>query len=126
SIAELVLSGDDPNIEFLDVPGSRIRVTYRGEHLFSGPVTQISGWRKGQPRTYSFVDDWFLLQNLGWVMPVAGAYSSGQLAPTSDTDDAQSYNTTAGSAGIADGSGYYNVVASVAETVVKEIVTANL
>jgi hypothetical protein len=129
SRADIVLDPTDPVREFLDVPGSRIRAQYRGEELFSGPVDASSGdVTASGDASYSFASDWVLLQDtLAWVMPNAGTYSSGLLAPSSLSDDAQTVNTAPHADGLAVGSGYYTFPPTLTspETAVKSLVTAN-
>jgi len=98
--AELALATDDPKAALLTAPGARVVVTFRGEHLLSGPVLLRSsdGTRDTRILTAQIADDWQLMSNV-LLWPV----------PASD---------------LAHQSSEYDVVSGPAETVVKTLLGA--
>lgn len=113
-VGSFAVSAADPVRQFLEAPGARLWVTYRGEHLISGPVRNLDGsFAPAGLVTYSIEDDWRELPNtLGWPVP------AGQLTPVSLTDQAQ---------GTATGKGYYQFPAALssAESLIKDLLTVN-
>ncbi len=109
--AEIQLKVTDPANEWLQTPGARITATYRGEHLFSGPVVAYQGSMVADELViYQFTDDYtHVADTLAWPSPTA------DLVATSTSDLAQGTNTY----------GYWVWGSPIAETAIKDIVSAN-
>lgn len=81
------VSRADAMLPFLLARGARVRVTYKGEHLISGPVLYPSGSFEATGTVkFQVEDDFRMLPNtLAWVRPFAG------LNPTALNDPAQAW-----------------------------------
>lgn len=134
-VGSITVRASDPVNAYLQRQDARFTCQYGGAHLMSGKVLALSGaFETNGTLTYTLEDDWRWMANtLAWVVPSAKSYpsgtsSSGQLSPTSLTDDAQAVSTVAHTAGTAAGAGGYVFAASTtyAETAIKEVVAANM
>ncbi len=107
---EFQLRADDPANEWLQQPGCRMTVWYRGEHLMSGFVSGDQGdLTPGGTATYYVTDDaTILFDTLGLVAPTA------TITPATTSDTAQGVN-----------GGYYAFTSTIAETAIKQIITDN-
>lgn len=121
---EVQVRATDPANEWLQTPGCRYVVEYRGQVLSSGWIDSYHGTMlPGGTIIYQTVDDYTAVrETLAWVAP------SADLSATSTTDPAQAVYA-AGSThadGAADGAGYYawGSPAS-AETAIKQIIADN-
>lgn len=126
---EFAVDADARINRYLQTKGARLTCWYRGEHLISGRVRARQGpVRADGTVIYQLRDDYaWTGQTLGWVMPAAGAHSSGHIAPATLDDDAQAYDPDGGPAGLDDGSGYYPWPTDVnsAETAIKRLIAVN-
>jgi hypothetical protein len=128
------LDSDDPVNAYLQAPGARVTVAYRGKQELSGPVRKQSlGLLPTDRAVYTVEDDFRVFGNtLAWVVPFARYYSQGKLDAQSLTDDAQSISTVAHDPGTNVGYGafVFDVAAGTgslsSEAAIKQIVTANL
>jgi hypothetical protein len=137
------VSREDPMLPFLLARGARVRVTYKGEHLISGPVLYPSGsFEATGTITFQVEDDFRMLSNtLAWVRPFAGLRSSGALNPGDLDDSAQAWKQAEPSPGAwtgtsrgqskymlwPDGSGLSGgVQVDYSESAIKFLISANL
>lgn len=126
---------DDKINALLTTPGCRLQVRYRGREEMSGLIrrTEPVFTPEGDPVYTIDSDEQVLLETNVVVVPQAVTYpsgtsSSGQLHPTSLTDDAQAVSTVAHTAGTDAGYGAYvfDAATRTAETAIKELITKNL
>ena len=99
--AQLVVPSTSPRLNDLLTAGARVVITYKGDHLLSGPVRsmQAQGPSSSASFTFQILDDWWLLNRLlAWPVPANAL-----------TAQSVEYETRTGAA----------------ETVLKAIVTAN-
>lgn len=134
---EFTVAATDPMLEFLYQDGARVRVTYKGEHLMSGPVLHPTGdFGANGVVTFQVEDDYRMMANtLGWVRPNPITQSSGNLSPENLEDPAQAV-TDVSMPGLAFGGGHFlfpdgsaaygGVTLDTAESAVKYLISQNM
>jgi len=139
---EFEVSATDPMLGFLYESGARVRVTYKGAHLMSGPVLHPSGdFNADGVVRFQVEDDYRILVNtLAWVSP-AGPLTPTELTSTVPQSWAQAWLPGGGSDAGADGTtqgqfGYYlwpdgsaasgGVLVSTAEAAIKNVISRNV
>jgi hypothetical protein len=127
------LDADDDVNAYLQAPGARVTVSYRGKQEISGPVRkQGLGLLPTDRAVYTVEDDFRVFGNTAaWVVPVAAYSSQGKLDAQSLSDDAQAISTVAHPAGTNAGYGAFVFTVGAggslsAEAAIKQLVTANL
>ena len=104
---QLTVAQNHPRAGLLAKPGTRLRVTFRGQQLMSGPVRQRSGGMRAD-LVFAVQSDWRVLHNfLGYVNP-AERVANGSLVRQGEE------------------SAYYTIGRRPAETVLKDAVRKNI
>lgn len=80
SVAEVTIPADHPRVGDVITPGARLVITYRGEHLLSGPVVKVTGTGPTVTSTITLTveDDWRVLtRTLAWPNPTGPITAQG-------------------------------------------------